>query len=72
MSQSSGQLSAGQSVTVAVQVWRQDGAGGNATISINSAPAVQVSWDATTSTPPPGRHRPHRRDRPAAPGPEAS
>ena len=71
-SQSSGQLSAGQSVTVVVEVWRQDGAGGNATISINSAPAVEVSWDATTSTPPPGRHRPQRRNRPASPGPAAS
>ena len=61
-SQSSGQLSAGQSVTVVVEVWRQDGAGGNATISIDSSsPAVEVSWDATTSTPPPGRHRPRRR-----------
>jgi hypothetical protein len=67
MSQSSGQLAAGQSVIFVVQVQRTDGAVGSATLSINSA-AVPVTWDATQ----PHRHRRQQPGQPAAPSPASS
>jgi DNA-directed RNA polymerase specialized sigma24 family protein len=53
LSDASGQLSAGQSVTVAVTVSRQAGAGGSATVYIDPGTTpVQVSWDASPSPSP--------------------
>lgn len=53
LSDTSGQLSAGQSVTIAVTVSRQAGASGSATVSIDpGTTSVQVSWDASPSPPP--------------------
>jgi DNA-directed RNA polymerase specialized sigma24 family protein len=53
LSASAGQLSAGQSVTVDVTVTRQNGAGGNATVLIDSgAASVPVTWAATSSPSP--------------------
>jgi DNA-directed RNA polymerase specialized sigma24 family protein len=65
LSQGSGQLSAGQSVTLAVNVRRQGGTAGSGTITIRSASAsstvsVQVTWaaDSSPSPSPSRRHRP--------------
>jgi len=53
LSDPSGQLSAGQSVTIVVTVSRQAGAGGGATVYINPGSAsVPVSWDASPSSSP--------------------
>jgi DNA-directed RNA polymerase specialized sigma24 family protein len=71
MSQSSGQLQAGQSVTVLVEVQRPDGAGGSAAISINatnSTTAVQVTWDTPARPAPRDRRWRHQPDSPRSAG----
>ena len=65
MSQSSGQLEAGQSVALVVEVRRPDGAGGSAAISINatnSTTAVQVTWDTTARSAPRDQRWRHQPD----------
>ena len=53
LSDASGQLSAGQSVTIVVTVSRQAGASGGATVYINpGSTSVPVSWDASPSPSP--------------------
>jgi len=67
MSRSSGQLDAGQSVTLVVEVRRPDGEDGSAAISINatnSTTAVQVTWDTTARSAPRDRHWRHQPDSP--------
>ena len=61
LSETSGQLSAGQSVTVVVTVTRQNGAAGDATVTFDpGATSVAISWAATASSPPPASG--HRAD----------
>jgi DNA-directed RNA polymerase specialized sigma24 family protein len=53
LSATSGQLNAGQSVTLVVTVTRQNGAAGNATVSFDpGAESVAVTWAATASPSP--------------------
>ena len=53
LSSTSGTLGAGQSATLTVTVSRQDGAGGQALISISPGAQAEVSWAASSSSPSP-------------------
>jgi DNA-directed RNA polymerase specialized sigma24 family protein len=54
LSETSGQLSTGQSVTLVITVTRQNGAAGDATVTFDpGATSVAITWAATASSPPP-------------------